>query len=433
VTDVVVIGAGAAGLAAAHDLAKRSFRVVVIEARDRIGGRVCSIGVKDGVAELGAEFIHGQAEDTMALLRHIGSSAIPISDEAWKCSKRGELEREGDNFMSAARIFDASRDLADDESVDEFLRPYERDSKTREAAVLARRFVEGFDAADPEIASAIAIADEWRSGTDFSSARPAGGYRPVFEHLAKSCGDAGVQLNLSATVQQIAWDPYGVTVDAKTESGDAQTFRARAAIVTVPVGILQRDANHDGIKFEPDLPSAKYAALRSIEMGHAVRVVLWFRTGFWEEITGGRYRDAAFFRCEGQPFHAYWTQLPTRNTQVVAWAGGPQAIAMGALSQQARIEFALERFGRLFNEVRIARDEFESGATHDWSQDPNTRGAYSYVAVGGGDARAILGAPIEDRLFFAGEATATDGQGGTVSGALKTGKRAAQEVATAFA
>jgi monoamine oxidase len=86
----------------------------------------------------------------------------------------------------------------------------------------------------------------------------------------------------------------------------------------------------------------------------------------------------------------------------------------------------------LFGEPALAREEFEGGMMHDWGRDPFARGAYSYVAVGGGDARAALAAPVDDTLFFAGEATSNDGQGGTVNGALETGERAAREAAIAL-
>jgi monoamine oxidase len=96
------------------------------------------------------------------------------------------------------------------------------------------------------------------------------------------------------------------------------------------------------------------------------------------------------------------------------------------------IERALEGFGAVFKEPALAREAFESGGVHDWSRDPFARGAYSYLAVNGGDARARLAAPVDDTLFFAGEATASDGQGGTVNGALETGERAAHEAAAAL-
>jgi monoamine oxidase len=227
-------------------------------------------------------------------------------------------------------------------------------------------------------------------------------------------------------VRRISWRRGAVAVRANCR-GELQTIRARAVILTLPVGVLRHGGDETEVAFDPHLPFAKIEALRSIEMGHAVKVVLRFRTAFWERIRNGRYRDAVFFGCDRQPFPTYWTQLPVRSELIVAWAGGPRAIALSGAAEGDLIERALNGFGELFNKPELARNEFEGGLTHDWSRDPFARGAYSYVAVGGRDARAALAAPVDDTLFFAGEATSTDGQSGTVNGALETGARAAAE------
>jgi monoamine oxidase len=435
--DAIVIGAGAAGLAAARSLAGRSLRVIVLEARDRIGGRVWSHRVARSLvpAELGAEFIHGKAELTLTLLRNAGSASIDIGGDAWTYSRDkggAGLRQEPHDFSSAAGLFEGIRSLADDESVDRFLRRYAGDESMRETAEAARDFVEGFEAADPAIASARAIADEWKSGVDSTSARPLGGYRPMFEWLRNACAEAGVGIRLSTIVRRVSWRHGTVSVEVKTGSGETQTIRARAVVVTLPVSLLRDGGDENEVVFTPELPAGKRKALRSIKMGHVVKVVLQFRTAFWERLNAARYRDGAFFRRERQSFGAYWTQVPVRSELIVAWAGGPKAVALGAESQAELIERALTGFGELFDEPELARKEFEGGVMHDWTRDPFARGAYSYVAVGGGDAREALAEPLDNVLFFAGEATSNNGHGGTVNGALETGERAAREAAAAL-
>ena len=431
--DVIVIGAGAAGLAAARNLAGRSMRVVLLEARDRIAGRVWSrrIAPMPTFAELGAEFIHGRAEQTMALVREVGMETAPLDGELW-IRENGDLRLAHNDFTSSAAIFEGARALTHDESVNRFLRRFEGDEAMRETVEMARTFVEGFDAADPAIASARAIAQEWGSGVDTTSARPIGGYQPVFEHLQRACNAMGVAICLSTIVRRISWHRGGVMVSATNDRGEPRTIESRAAIVTLPVGVLRHEGDKTGVEFDPDLPADKREALGSIEMGHAVKVALWFRAPFWERIRNGRYYNGAFFRGEGQPFATYWTQLPVRSQLIVAWVGGPKALALGGAAEMHLIEQAVNGFGSLFGEPEGARREFEAGAVHDWDRDPFARGAYSYVAVGGADARARLAAPVDDALFFAGEATSNDGQGGTVSGALETGERAAAQVASSL-
>src|ERR1700728_1169717 len=182
--DVVVIGAGAAGLAAARSLGRRKLRVLLLEARDRIGGRVLwkPMARIATPAELGAEFIHGPAKLTKALLREAGSAAIDMAGDSW-IRENGALQCNDDGFSSSARIFEGSRSLPRDESVEQFLRRFENDGALRETAQAARAFVEGFEAADPAMASVKAIAEEFESGADSTSARPLGGYGPMFEHL----------------------------------------------------------------------------------------------------------------------------------------------------------------------------------------------------------------------------------------------------------
>jgi len=355
---------------------------------------------------------------------------VDTGGEAWTHSQ-GLLRPAERDFMLAASLFDDARALSVDQSVDQFLRRRERDPAVRQAATAARAFVEGFDAADPAIASVRAIADEWRSGVDFATARPVGGYRPVFEYLRDACVAAGVKLCLSTLVRRIAWRRGAVTA-AVSSGGGSRTVQARAAILTLPVGVLRRHGDETAVVFDPGLPPVKREALRSIEMGHVVKVVLWFRRAFWERVQDGRFRDAGFFRFEGHPFPTYWTQMPLRSRLVVAWAGGPKADALSGLAETDRIGRALAGFGTLLNEPELAHEEFEGGRTHDWSRDPFTRGAYSYVAVGGTRARETLAASVDGTLFFAGEATATDGQSGTVNGALDTGERAAVEAAASL-
>ncbi len=431
--DVLVIGGGAAGLAAARSLGRRKLRVLLLEARARIGGRVLAQPIARIATppELGAEFIHGRAERTKALLREAGSAAIDMGGDSW-IRENGELQCKAEGFSSSARIFEGSRSLPRDESVEQFLRRFENDGALRETAQAARAFVEGFEAADPAVASVKAIAQEWESGADSTSARPLGGYGPMFEQLRNDCERAGVRFAFSTRVRRISWRAEGVAIEMTNSGGEPQRLQARAAIVTLPVGVLRHRGDETEISFDPELPAAKREALAHTEMGHVVKVALWFRTAFWERIAGGRYYDAAFFHDDRQPIPTYWTQLPIRSQLIVAWVGGPGATALSGVSAPDLVEKALHGFGELFGETELARREFEGGLTHDWSADQFARGAYSYIAVGGGNARAVLAAPVGGALFFAGEATSSDGQGGTVNGAIETGERAAAEAVAAL-
>ena len=430
-SDVIVIGAGAAGLAAARVLSQRGATVTVLEARDRIGGRLFT---REDPAlpvpvDLGGEFIHGAVPESFALLRAAGTVAIDTGGTSFTYED-GALRVRDDPWDIVARVVSRARDLREDVSVEEFLRTAGDGPDAQREQRYARMMVEGFDAADPAIASICAIAAEWgdASGQTSQQFRPLGGYARLMRALHGALDPARVQLSLSTAVRSISREHGGVRVDAVGASGKDLSLTARAAVVTLPVGVL----NANAVRFEPALPQSKLDALAKLVMGPVVRLVLRFRTAFWERVHDGAYREGAFFlRPEGS-FPAIWTMLPLRTPLLNAWAGGPKAAALAQHDEPARIEAALHDMRVLFGEAIDPRDELEAVYTHDWQGDPFSRGAYSYVAVGGVRARAALAAPVDDVLFFAGEATAEAGEAGTAGGALQTGARAAHEALTAL-
>lgn len=407
--EAIVLGAGAAGLAAAAELARAGRSVLVLEARGRIGGRVWTrrmAGI-DVPVELGAEFIHGRAPATYSLLKKTGTGFV-ASARQQRYAAGGRL-RPVDAFAQAQR---AMRDLSaleeGDLAFDAFLARQRRLPPL--ARTFARMMVEGFDAADPARASARSIAEEW-SGDAMgkSQPRPRGGYGPLLERLAGSILERGARLRLDSAVREVRWRGGRVEV-----LGEGFRFAARRAIVTLPLGVLQSGA----VRFSPAL--GKREALTRLASGPVIKAALRFPSAFWEK----RYRDVAFFHSPQAAFPTFWTLLPARAPVLIAWAGGPKAERLAGRSAEALAGDCLASLRRLFGRV----EEPDEVCVQDWSADPWARGAYSYVLVGGAGARAELAQPLEDTLFFAGEATHVDGEAGTVGGALQSGQRVAREV-----
>jgi monoamine oxidase len=405
--DVLVIGAGAAGLAAADALERAGRSVLVLEARSRIGGRCLTLrhpGL-DTPVELGAEFIHGRPGATAALLRRMQTKAVE-STRTQRMLWNGRLV--GVDAFSAARTavqdFHESRDL----SFHAFLN---RQSLPPLARTLATMMVQGFDAADPRRVSARDIAEEWGAeAIGASQARPRGGYGPLLEKLAGS----GARLQLQTAVREIRWRRGRVQV-AGTFLGQPYRASARRAIVTLPLGVLQSSA----VRFIPNLKQ-KNSALSRLASGPVIRVALVFASRFWEK----RFPDVAFFHSPAAPFPTFWTPLPMRAPLLTAWAGGPKAARLAARGPQALVHHALQTV----QDVLRQKAQPAAAYVHDWQADPCARGGYSYVEVNGAGAREQLAAPLEDTLFFAGEATNTEGESGTVGGALQSGIRAAREI-----
>ena len=429
---MVVVGAGAAGLAAARVLSRAGRSVVVLEARDRIGGRLYtredpSLPVP---VELGGEFIHGTADVSFALLRAANTVAVDTGDGSF-IYEDGELREREDPFAVIEHVMARAKELTADVSVEEFLQQLHGDDAQRERRY-TRMLVEGFDAADPRIASMRALAEEWNGGDSGQTSRqfrPLGGYAKLLRTMHGALDPARVQVGLATPVRAVRWGRDGVVIDATTSSGAPLAVHARTAIVTLPVGVLQAKT----VSFEPSLPQAKHDALARLVMGPVVKLVLRFRSAFWERVRDGRYLDAAFFHRAEASFPTFWTLLPLRAPLLCAWAGGPKADKLAGHDEAALIATALDDLIALFGSDADPRGELETVYTHDWQHDPYALGAYSYVAVGGGDARTLLAAPVDDVLFFAGEATASTSESGTAAGALQSGERAANEALLALA
>lgn len=430
--DVIVIGAGAAGLAAAAQLARAGRSTLVLEARERIGGRCHSLHVP-GLAvpvELGAEFVHGRPPATLSLLHGAGMAAVDAPRKPWVL-RDGELVPRGDFFrdiqaaMKASRVLER-RDLTFDAFIDRALRA----RLPQETCAYARMLVQGYDAADPARASARAIVEEWTGNATSGDAlsRPLGGYGGLVAHLHNLLAGSSVELRLQTPVRAVEWKRGRVCIDALAGDG-AFRVTATRAIVTVPVGVLQCGPGVPGaVRFKPALPD-KRRALRLLGAGPVIKVALHFRTAFWETLGGGRYHDATFFHAPGAPFPTLWTALPVRAPLLIAWTGGPNAARMAELAAPVLVQRALESVRRVFGMVRDdVRSRLVNAYVHDWQRDPHARGAYSYVMVGGAEARAALAAPLQRTLYFAGEATDVKGEAGTVAGAVQSGMRAAREV-----
>ena len=426
--DVLIIGAGVAGLTAGAQLAAQGHSVLILEARDRVGGRVWTrheAGLSAPV-ELGAEFIHGQIAATFELLQEVGKAALDSSGRRWTV-RQGKLQQRGDSLFD--QVQHGLKRFADsghaDVPFEKFLADGNHYGISQDAARIARASVEGFDAADPAEASTLSIAEEWSAGgmLDAPQFRPSGGYSSVLSALSGALERKHVRLQLHTVVQGVSWTHTAVEVDAQF-LGKPFHARARKAIVTLPLGVLQAPPQATGaVRFTPPLNDRHAAAVAGLASGPVLKVVLRFRSAFWEEIDGGRYRDAGFFHAPDSPFPTFWTTRPLSAPLLNAWAGGPRAARLAQGSMTEVMREAADNAQALFG----GQDrELEAAYVHDWQSDPFSRGAYSYVKTGGQHARRDLAAPIHDTLFFAGEAT--DSEGGTVTGALNSGTRAAREV-----
>lgn len=384
--------------------------MLVLEARQRVGGRCFTrrMAGLDMPVELGAEFVHGEARSTHELLRAAGIEAIDSVRE--QRTLDGARLRRVNGFTEAQRAVEGVS-LPHDISFARLLAQRRLPAKTKTLATL---MVQGFDAADPRLVSARSIIEEWGEGGELgdSQPRPQGGYGPVFDWLARSLVARGVRLRLQSVVQRIEWRRGGVVVRGRF-FGAPFLVRAKRAVITLPLGVLQSRT----VRFDPS--PRKEPALEKLASGLVIRVAMRFERAFWERRAPG----VAFFHNPQAPFPTFWTPLPMRGPLLTAWAGGPKAQRMSGRSERQLLEQALASVRSVFRDAPAPSAAY----AHDWAQDPFARGGYSYMRVGGEKARAQLAAPLDETLFFAGEATEAE-EPGTVAGALKSGRRAAREI-----
>jgi monoamine oxidase len=424
--DALIIGAGAAGLAAAVELSADGRNVCILEARDRIGGRIFTRHEPDVTLplEMGAEFIHGISQSTMMWLRHGSIPAIDALQTRWVLEGK-RLVPANDTFAKLAEWLGKVNKPKRDLSFAAFLDSAAARNVPRRTRELARVQVEGFDAADAERVSTLDILQEWNGACSAESQafRPQQGYAAMVRTLAGCIAPSRVQLNLQTVVSRIEWSKHRVSVLAH-QCGRPLQVNAPRAIVTLPIGVLQ-NSNADRVVFDPPLKQ-KSAALALLASGPVVKLMLRFASAFWDDLDRGRYRNVAFFHVPNALFPTYWSALPTRAPVLTAWAGGPNAAQLAAVSPDEVVHRALAGVRSLFPAADVMR-QFQGAYAHDWQADPFSRGAYSYALVGGTSAREALARPIGGTLFFAGEATDGD-ESGTVGGALQSGSRAAKEL-----
>jgi monoamine oxidase len=434
-SQVLIVGAGVAGLMAAQRLAGAGVSVCILEARDRVGGRIHSLHDPQSLVpiELGAEFVHGRAEPTFRLLDDAYLLAYDVYDEI-SMRHEGHLHPVPTFWNNVARVMTHPGLVREpDVPFQECLVRLAADQDLVSAWPSAALFVEQIEAADPSRVSSRALAEDWIQGRNGDRTfRILGGYGRLVDHLVDALDDRRVTLHLNAAVRNVQWQKGWVRVLAVDEKGSEMVFEAQRLISTLPAGVLQQAPHAAGaVRFQPELPAKREAAAQ-IGSGAAVKLVMRFREAFWERdeaVTHTSGDGPGFILAPELPFPSWWTTRPFHAPVLTAWAAGPRAHALSGLSLDALTSEAIRCAATLFgiDEQRIKRF-LESAHSHDWVADPFSRGAYSYVTTGGLEARRRLMQPVERTLFFAGEATDTSGQAATVAGALRSGERSAWQI-----
>jgi monoamine oxidase len=418
-TDVVIIGAGISGLAAAHRLAGAGWRVLVLEARARAGGRILTHYPRGSwhPVELGAEFVHGGDAFLRAALRRAGLRLKPVRKDMW-IHDDGGLRRLHAYWREIGRLtahIPAHRRI----SFDTFLRGQKNLPRTERTRL--RLFVEGFNAAPAEKFSASSMRGD-QGQVDGIQSRPDRGYQPLVDDLVRRLQREGARLRLRSPVSAVRW--RGGNVEATVRG---RIHQARAAIITLPLGVW-RDGT---IRFTPRL-KAKERIVRRLGWGHVVRMILRFDRRSWRtqvlpaELLRRHRADFGFLSSMQAEVPTWWVPDPSEPI-LVGWCGGPKAERLLRRGRAAWVASALRSLARITGKPPASlRTALRDWWMHDWSADRHSRGAYSYSVAGFENGPKMLARPLSETLFFAGEATSE--ALGTVHGALSSGIRAADTI-----
>ena len=429
--DVIVVGAGASGLAAAAGLRARGFSVIVLEGRDRVGGRVWTDHKLGLPLDLGAAWLHGADDNPLVpLARKLGLDLVQtdwlntdVHDQNGALLPADEVSGSHVAFRAVMkRVLEkraALRGAPDDMSLEEAVRasiaevgmPCRPELTDWQIAYLEDDYAEELK----RLSLRVCRLDEEFQGGDFLLT---GGYRGIIDHLA-----AGTDVRLSQRVTAI--DHGQSPVQVTTAQG---AYTARAVLCTLPVGVLHPAAGGAvaGVQFQPGLPAAKLAALGNLATGLMNKVILRFDKPFWtarRDVIGWTGRRHGVFPVfvNGQRLRG----APLLETLVV----GDHARSLERLPDESTVNAAMDAIRQIYGPgvpqptaARITR----------WGLDPFAGGAYSYARVGAGVGdRQELARPVADRLFFAGEAT-HEKLAGTVHGAYATGLAQAERIAAAL-
>jgi monoamine oxidase len=408
--DVIIIGAGAAGLAAMRKLIEKGFHVCMIEASDSAGGRIATItnGFKEPV-EAGAEFIHGKLPLTFKLLKEAGLS-YEIVEGKMIGVKNGEWQKEEhddhwDEFMNQLKK------LKTDVTIQQFLDEKFCQGEYVELRHAVQNFAEGFNLADISKASILSLKKEWKD-IEKKQFRVKGGYGQLIKHLHECSKGSNAEFHFNTVADKIVSKKH-VTV----HTTDKRKFEADKIIITVSVGVLQSGS----IQFDPPLKEHALA-IQGLGFGAVIKFLFEFRNKIWE-----KHGDNIGFLLSDEPIPTWWTQLPHKNNLITGWMGGSKASENIYKTDSSLLQTALLSLSSIFKITPATlREELINYKIINWLNNPFIKGGYSYNTLHSENAKEVLNRPVSARIYFSGEAISNSESQGTVESALQSGYDVAQ-------
>ena len=414
--DVIIIGAGASGLAAMRKLIEAGLTVCMIEASNAPGGRIATIqeGFKEPV-EAGAEFVHGKLPLTFKLIKEAKLSFETVEGNMIGVQNGQWLKEEHDEHW--AEFMRQLKRLKKDITVQQFLDDHFSDGEYIELSKAVQRFAEGFNLAEISKASMFALKNEWKD-IEKKQYRIKDGYGQLIDHLYKNCNRNNSEFYFNTIVEKVSYKKH-----IRVYTVNKKKFEADHLISTVSIGVLQSGS----IQFEPELKEHAIA-IQGIGFGTVIKFLLEFRTNFWKD-----HDDNIGFILSDEQIPTWWTQLPTQNNLLTGWMGGPNATENIYKEEASLLQTALLSLSSIFKIAPAGlREQLVNYKIINWLNDPFIKGGYSYNTLHSQEAKKILAKPIDDKIYFAGEAVSKSDSQGTVESALQSGYDAADVLLTKY-
>lgn len=438
----IIVGAGAAGLLAARELSAAGKRTILLEADNAPGGRIHTLhpeGFSTPI-EAGAEFIHGDLPLTLQLLKEAGIPLRPAEGKMIRVRKGRRVGKEpfsGDWGLLMTKMQELQHAETDLPMAD-FLStrfPGEQYAGLRQSV---KGFAEGYDLADLNTVSTLSLFREWHH-EEGAQHRVDGGYGRLIHFLLEQCRFHGCAVHFSSPVSKVRWEKDRVEVTTT----EGKTFSGHKLLITVSLGILQlepsnssepshpspppepanpsypSDSPSPAITFSPSIP-AQLQAARQLGYGAVTKVLMEFRRPFWN-----KWEKKTGFILSDAEVPTWWTQSPD-SPLLTGWVTGAPREYLAGKDEAAQVQHCLSSLASIFSKnPETLREQLVAVRIFDWAAMPYVRGGYSFETVASEQARKLLRQPVDQTLYFAGEALYEGSVPGTVEAALVTGKEAA--------